>query len=123
MTELWIKNESYNSQRTYLEVDLLGQFFSLVVLCAGVAVGSQSQEGRAHGAATRLTAEVLGPAREQTVHGEVILLQEEFSFHNRPEFLEKSFLTVSGHLMNNQGPLLYEKNLLHNENRNKINDC
>ena len=58
----------------YLEVDLLGQLFSLVVLCAGVAVGGQSQEGRTHGAATRLTAEVLGPAGKQVVHGEVILL-------------------------------------------------
>lgn len=94
----------------YLEVDLLGQFFSLVVLCTGVAVGSQSQESRAHGAATRLTAEVLGPAREQTVNGKVILPQEELSSHNfkRLQFLKKSLLTVSVHLMNNQVPLLYE---------------
>lgn len=62
----------------YLEVDLLGQLFSLVVLCAGVAVGGQSQEGRAHGAATRLTAEVLGPAREQVRSS---CCQEHLSFY------------------------------------------
>lgn len=61
------KRDWCNSQYLYLEVDLLSQFFSLVVLCTGVAVGGQRQEGRAHGAATRLTAEVLGPAGEQVV--------------------------------------------------------
>lgn len=48
-----------------LEVDLLSQLFGLVVLGTGVTVGGQGQEGGAHGAATRLTAEVLGPAEER----------------------------------------------------------
>lgn len=81
LTELCIKREPSKSQCLYLEVDLLGQFFSLVVLGAGVAVGGQSQEGRAHGATTRLTAEVLGPAGEQSLHGEVTMPQEHLSFY------------------------------------------
>lgn len=81
LTELWIKHDSCNSHCLYLEVDLLGQFFSLVVLGAGVAIGGQGQEGRAHGAAARLAAEVLGPAREQTA-GEVTLPQEHLSIYS-----------------------------------------
>lgn len=79
LTELWIKRDSWNSQCLYLEVDLLSQFFSLVVLGTEVAVGGQSQEGGAHAAATRLTAEVLGPAGEKAVHGELTLPQGDLS--------------------------------------------
>lgn len=67
LTELCIKREPSTSRPLYLKVDLLGQFFSFVVLGTEVAVGGQSQEGRVHGAATCLTAEILRPAREQLV--------------------------------------------------------
>lgn len=68
--DLEIKNASAIAD---LEVDLLSQLFGLVVLGTGATVGGQGQEGRAHGAATRVTAEVLGPAGDQVAHGEVIL--------------------------------------------------
>ena len=78
---MFIVQPSCCSQQLYLEVDLLSQLFSLVVLCAGVTVGGQSQEGGAHGdPPTRLTAEVLGPAGQHMLHGEVILLQEHLLF-------------------------------------------
>lgn len=108
LTELGIKCDLCNSQCSYLEVDLLGQLFSLVVLSAGVTVGCQSQEGRAHGAAARLTAEVLRSAGEQTVNGEVVL-----SFYNIN--FKKSFETETEYLMNDQVPPLYcmSEQLLH----------
>lgn len=51
----------------YLEPDLLGQLGSAGLLCSGAAAGAQGQEGREHGGATGLAAEVLGPAREHKV--------------------------------------------------------